>query len=359
MKVMDRYLARGVVKFALLALLSVVVIYLLIDLFEELNYFTSRKVGVFVVVYHYLCALPSAITLLYPVSLILGVFLVYGQLVRYRELDALESSGISVHRLFAPAIAVGLLTVLVYLVGNEFVSIPANVRLSDLRRYTIEKRAVPKAQKRRDLYFVGERNRVFFIREFESDGVMRDFSIKELNSRRQVVRRIDGREARYRDSVWVACDVVVREFGPDGAESLARHDTLELAGIGETPADFFREPRPIAETRTADLKRYIDRMRRAGEDVSDEEVEYHYRFSYSLIGLIVVLLGLPLAARMRRGGVMLGLGFGLLVSFLYWGAIQTSRAYGTSHLVSPALAAWLPNIVFGIIALAMLANVRR
>ena len=73
---------------------------------------------------------------------------------------------------------------------------------------------------------------------------------------------------------------------------------------------------------------------------------------------IIVLLGLPLSVRMRRGGVMFGLGLGLLVSFLYWGAIQLSRAYGTSHVISPALAAWLPNIVFGGIAALLWLGVR-
>ena len=77
------------------------------------------------------------------------------------------------------------------------------------------------------------------------------------------------------------------------------------------------------------------------------------------IGLVVVLLGLPLSVRLRRGGVMFGLGLGLLLSFMYWGAIQTSRAFGTSHVISAALAAWLPNIVFGAFALILVLNVDR
>ncbi len=359
MKVIDRHIVGQIIKFAFLALLSVVVIYLLIDLFEELNYFTSRKVSVFNILRFYAYNLPAAITLLYPVSLLLAVFVVYGQLTRYRELHALESSGVRVVRLFVPAVALGLATVVIYLVGNEFVAIPCNARLSDLRRYTIERRVVPKSQKRRDVYFVGEAGRVFFIKEFESSGVLRDFSIKELGSDRKVKRRIDGREAFYRDSTWVGYDVVVRVFGTDGSEELSCHDTLVLKAIAETPDDFSRTPRPVYETQTLALRRYIDRMRRAGEDVADEEVEYHYRFSYSLIGLVVVLLGLPLSVRLKRGGVMFGLGLGLLVSFLYWGAIQMSRAYGTSHLISPALAAWLPNIIFGTIAIVLGFNVRR
>jgi lipopolysaccharide export system permease protein len=274
-------------------------------------------------------------------------------------LHALESSGVKVTRLFVPAAIVALLTVFGYLAGNEFVAIPFNARLSDLRRFKIERRAKPTAQTRRDVYFVGETGRVFFMREYQSDGMMRDFSVKELDENRKIRRRIDGREARYQDSAWVGYGVELRTFAEDGSERLFRRETLELAGVTEKPEDFLWTPRPVIETSTRDLRNYIARLRRAGENVADEEVEYHYRFSYSLIGLVIVLLGLPLAVKLRRGGVMFGLGLGLLVSFLYWGAIQMSRAYGTSHVVSPALAAWLPNIVFGAIAVLLWFDVRQ
>lgn len=343
----------------MLALLSVVVIYLLIDLFEELNYFITRKVSVFTVILYYAFSLPAAITLLYPVSLLLSVFVVYGQMTRHRELHALESAGVRAVRLFAPAIGVGLATVIVYLAGNELVTIPANAALADLRTYKIEKRAVAATRKQKDVFFTGESGRVYSIREYDSDGVMTGFSIEELGPDRRVKRRIDGESARYTDSAWVGYNVTVRVFNEDGSERLARADTMPLEGITETPSDFVRIYRPVQETSTRDLLHYIGKMRRAGEDVADEEVEFHYRFSYSLIGIIVVMLGLPLSVRMRRGGVMFGLGLGLLVSFLYWGAIQLSRAYGTSHVISPAMAAWLPNILFGAVAVGLLLHVRQ
>ncbi len=359
MKIVDRHLVRELVKFALLACLSVVVIYLLIDLFEDLTYFTSRRVGLSVILLNYVYTLPSAVTLLYPVSMILSVFVVYGQLVRHRELHALESAGVSVPRLFVPAIGLGLASVAVYLVGNELVTIPANARLSDLRRTKIEKRQVAQVQTRSNVYFVGEAGRVFYIRELESNGVMRNFSLTELGPDRRVVRRVDGAEATYVNGQWLGRDLSIREFDEAGREKLTRAESLALTMITEKPADFIGTTRPVEEMSTAALRNYINRMKRAGENVAKHEVEYYYRFSYALIGLVVVLLGLPISVRLRRGGTMFGLGLGLLFSFLYWGAIQMSRAYGTSHVVSPAVSAWLPNIVFGAAAIVLVLRAER
>ena len=359
MKVVDRHLAWQLLKFGMIAVGSVVVIYLLIDLFEELSYFTGRRTPLGTILLYYFYSLPSAVSLLYPVSMVLAVFMVYGQLARYRELHALESAGISILRLFAPAVGLGLASIVVYLAANEYVTIPLNARLSDLRRVKIEGRESGAVQRRRDLYFVGEEGRVFYIRELSSEGVMKNFCLSELRPDRSVKRRLDVGEAVWREGAWYGKDIDVRTFDVLGNEALEHRDSMRLDAIRETPDDFASTVRPVEETSTPALRSYIGRMKRAGENVAKEEVEYYYRFSYSLIGLVVVLLGLPLSVRLRRGGVMFGLGLGLLLSFLYWGAIQTSRAFGTSHVISTSLAAWLPNIVFGTVALVLVLNVDR
>jgi lipopolysaccharide export system permease protein len=358
-KVIDRHLLKELMKFAFIAVASVVVIYLLIDLFEELSYFTGRKTGLGVILLYYFYSLPSAISLLYPVSMVLAVFMVYGQLTRNRELHALESAGVSILRLFAPAIGLGFASVVIYLAANELITIPFNAKLTDLRRFKIERRQSSQVQKRQNLYFVGEEGRVFYIRELSSEGVMKQFSVSELGPDRKVRHRYDVGEAVWRNHAWYGRNVDVRTFDVLGNETLEHDDSLQLDVIRETPVDFASTSRPIEETSTRALRSFISRMKRAGENVAREEVEYYYRFSYSLIGLVVVLLGLPLSVRLRRGGVMFGLGLGLLLSFLYWGAIQTSRAFGTSHVISTALSAWLPNILFGTIALGLVISVDR
>lgn len=365
MKIIDRHLVKQLVKFALLALLSVVTIYLLIDLFEELGYFTSRKVAFSVLVRHYFYSLPSAIILLYPVSLVLAVFVVYGQMTRHNEISALKSAGVVIYRLFVPAAVIALATIFLYWFGNEFVTIPFNRRLSDLRRYVIEKRAVPVAQKCVNVYRV-DGNRAFWVRELEFSAsgkgvvIMRNFAVIKLDRNRRVVERIDGDSAIYENSVWVGFGLVRRLFLPTGIEEFQRFARSQLDFIARRPEEWFTPLRPVEETPTTVLGNYIAQMKAAGENVAREEVEYHYRFSYALIGFVVVLLGLPFSVRLRqRGGVMFGLGLGLLFSFLYWGAIQTCRAFGTSHVISPALAAWLPNIIFGVVAGFLMLKVER
>jgi lipopolysaccharide export system permease protein len=365
MKIIDRYFLREMVKFVLLALVSVVTIYLLIDLFEELSYFTTRKVGLLVILKYYLYSLPSAITLLYPVSLILAVFVVYGQMTRHNEISAFKSSGVVVYRLFVPAVIVGVTTMFIYLLGTEFITIPCNRRLSELRRYVIEKRTPPSSERQQDVYRI-DGNLILWARELEWRGgsskvmVLRNFALIKLDKNRRVVERVDGESAVYNQSAWIGFALKKRSFdSTTGRENYLRLNKAELQLLREAAMEWTTTSRPIEETPTAVLRKYISQMKATGENVAREEVEYHYRFSYALIGLIVVLLGLPLSVRLRRGGVMFGLGLGLLFSFLYWGVIQTCRAFGTSHVIPPLLAAWLPNLIFAVGAGLLFVKVER
>lgn len=362
MKTIDWHILIELIKFTLLALISVVTIYLLIDLFEELGYFLSRNTPLSVIFKYYFYALPSAAVLLYPVSLILAVFVVYGQMTRNNELAAFKSAGVSIYRLFLPAFAIGIFTIFAFIAGNEFITIRFNRKLSQLRRFVIEKRVQPSTHYQHDIYRI-DGNIVLWSRELEkpatglSNAVLRNFTLIKLDRNRRVSVRIDGDSVVNQNGLWKGYGVRVREFDSTGRQKFNQHAQLELKLLTTNLFEFGALGQPVEEMTVFDLNNYIKMMRASGENVAREEVEFHYRFSYALIGLIVVMLGLSFSVRLRRGGVMLGLGLGLFFSFLYWGVIQTCRAFGASHVISPLFAAWLPNVVFSAVALMLMLKV--
>jgi len=358
--VFDRFLLREFVKFVFLALAVVVGIYILIDLFEDLSYFMSRKVPLFTLLRYYAYFTPSAVSLLYPVSFVLSCFLVYGRLTRQRELSALQSSGVDAYRLFRPVLLLGLFSALVFYVANEYISIPAAIALQDLKRYSIEKRTPPGGQQRKDMTYVADNGRIFFARELNVEGTMRDFVIADVNPERsRITRRIDGAAASWVDGRWHAQHAVTREFPTDTTELIASLDTLTMLNVTETPHDFSLETKVVEQMPVPELMRQVGWLQKAGLPTGMAVVELDYRFSYPFVGLVLLIMALPLATRLRKGGVMLGLGLGMLFSFLFWGAIQTCKAFGQSGTMSPLLSSWLPNIVFLLVGLAFIPTVKR
>jgi lipopolysaccharide export system permease protein len=187
---------------------------------------------------------------------------------------------------------------------------------------------------------------------------MKNFIIIQLDKDGRLHKRFDGREAVYSDFQWHAKNVDVRFFESDTIESYEHHDTMTLA-VKEKPGDFTDEMRAIEELSVWELFRYIKQLKIAGVKTAKSEVEFHYRFSASFISLILILLSLPLAVKIRRGGVMFGLGLGLLFSFIYWGLVQVFKAYGQVGLIAPFWSAWLANFIYLIVDGYLLLSVKQ
>jgi lipopolysaccharide export system permease protein len=153
--------------------------------------------------------------------------------------------------------------------------------------------------------------------------------------------------------------VTVRDFDTLGNELLQVIPRMKMGMLAEKPGDFMRRTRPIEEMNFLDIYRFVRKRSRAGENVAKEQVELNYRFSFPLITVILLVICLPLALVLRRGGVAIGLGISIVLAFIYWGLIQSCRAYGYAGEMEPVLAAWLPNIIFAFIAGMMVLGIRR
>ena len=102
---------------------------------------------------------------------------------------------------------------------------------------------------------------------------------------------------------------------------------------------------------TPELKEYIGKQRNRGNgNVVQYEVEYHKRIASSFASFILTTIGLSLSSRKRKGGMGMYLGMGLALSFGYIMLQTVSSTFAINANTPPILAAWIPNIIFAIVA---------
>ena len=100
-----------------------------------------------------------------------------------------------------------------------------------------------------------------------------------------------------------------------------------------------------------ELKDYISKqIDRGSGNVVRYQVEYYKRIASSFASFILTIIGASLSARKRKGGMGVYLGIGLALSFGYILFQTISATFAINAGFSPMLAAWMPNIVFAIIA---------
>ena len=80
------------------------------------------------------------------------------------------------------------------------------------------------------------------------------------------------------------------------------------------------------------------------------QVEYHKRIASSFASFILTIIGLSLSSRKRKGGMGMYLGIGLALSFGYILLQTVSATFAIQADTPPVLAAWIPNIIFAVVA---------
>ena len=106
------------------------------------------------------------------------------------------------------------------------------------------------------------------------------------------------------------------------------------------------------------LRSYTGRMMAAGYEMFPHQVWLGRRTAFPVVTLIMTLIAVPFAVTIGRGGAMAGIAVGIALALSYWLSISLFAALGGGGLIAPALAAWAPNLLFGVAALYLLLTVR-
>ena len=90
-------------------------------------------------------------------------------------------------------------------------------------------------------------------------------------------------------------------------------------------------------------------------------VHVHELLSYLAtrgVTIVMTLIAVPFAVTIGRSGAMAGIGVGIGIALAYWVTILFFAAMGSGGVLTPVLAAWAPNLLFGVGAAYLLLTVR-
>jgi len=125
------------------------------------------------------------------------------------------------------------------------------------------------------------------------------------------------------------------------------------------PPTYFKTEEVEADRMTyRELKDHIAQLKASGYHVVPYVVQLQRKIAFPFVTLVMTLLAVPFAVTTGRSGAFYGIGVGLVLSLIYWTALSIFGALGAGGWMSPILAAWAPNILFGAAAAYMLLTVR-
>lgn len=362
----DRYILRRFVAASALLMGLLVVFFVVLDYVEYIDDFMDRGATVKQVFgTYYLNYIPEIIKLTSPLALFLAAIYTMSRLSQSMQLTAMTMSGVSLYRLMLPLVFVAVLFTVGMLFFNGFVVPRSTGTVLDFQQRYF--RDAPDDAETSEIYrqsgpgsvlavgfFDPGQNQAFRVSllDFESD------TTDGVAGPEHLVRRLDASQMTWNDTtqVWSIEAPVLRSFYSGGSESL---DTLANfdTSLAVLPRDIARTESDAERLTITEADDYVESLRRAGASrLGRPLVDFHAKLAYPLANLILVLMGIPLAARRRRGGQAIQFALGLFVAFVYLAVQKIAEPFGYAEAIPPAVAAWLPHAVFLLLALVLLVR---
>lgn len=359
MTLLNRYVLSSFIRLLVLSLAAFVGIYLLIDFFEKVDDFIEHKAAIPLYFFYFLNKIPLIVSQVIPLAVLMGVFMTIGGLSRTSELTAMRAGGMSLLRITLPLLGIALLISLVVLGANESV-VPASVQTSN--HIMQVKVAGRKDQTRRlDRLWLREKSAIVQIRQaLPEQNALQDVTIFDLDTESRPLTRIDAPRANYRNNAWELEDAQVQHFDPaTGEVQTVETQTRLVFALSKTPKDFRTTAERNEELGILALYTLAQRVRAEGYDPTRFLVDLHGRCATPFASFIMAFIGIPFALQRKRGGSLaIGIGLSIAIGISYHILQGMLLAFGYSNALPPFVAAWAPNLLFGLLGVWMLMMVR-
>jgi lipopolysaccharide export system permease protein len=292
-----------------------------------------------------------------PAAVLFATVFTVGNLGRHSELTAAKAGGWSFYRLTAPIyIAATLAAGLAYVIGELAPE-------STSRQLELQKARIARPRSARyNFVFRADQGWVYTIRSLDVQNRM----LRQLVFERQgrgpdyPSLSVTADSATYDDTLgtWRLWSGTSQRIMGAGSPVTYRFKTARLRALSQEPVDLLAEPKAPEEMRYAELTRYIEALKRSGNDTSKIEVDRALKIALPATCLVIALFGAPLAVTSPRQGMAIGIAISLGTTVIFLSLIQLSKAVGVTGLVNPVAAAWAPNVLFLGAAVWLLSRVR-
>lgn len=347
---LDRYIIGKFLQTFFFTISIFVVIAVVFDYSEKAEDFLHGKVPLNQIIFvYYLNFVPYYCSILSPLIVFVAVIFFTAKMANDTEIVAILSSGVSFGRLMYPYFITSVFLAVFIFLLNGFIIPPSNRIRNEFENKYFNAGEV---NKDRDIHFkLGNEDYAYL--EF--------FSKQENTGYKFSLEKFKGQDLQSKlmassiiwDSIkkdWKIMDYTQKNIV--GLKEIMIHGKQKEMKLDFSPKDFEKNGTFKETMNMIELDRFINREKHRGAGgIESYEFERYKRYALPFATFILTLIGVSLSSKKVRGGVGLQLGIGIGCSFAYIVLIQFSNVFATQGGVMPVIAAWIPNILFGIVGI--------
>ncbi len=360
LKIIDKYILKRYLATFTVMLLMFVPIGIVIDVSEKVNKMIENKVPIKAIANYYFYFTIHFANFLFPIFLFLSIIWFTSKLANNTEIIAILSSGISFTRFLRP-----------YLLGATVVSFGALVM-----GFFLAPKASEVYNNFRYTYLIGggqeemrQSSNVF--RQISDDEFIyvSNFNIVTKTAFNFSLEKFKGDKMEYKITanriVWNPKTKDYSMFGYTKRTVGELGDVIENEDKKDAKFKFDLDDLTptvyVAETLNYfDLIRFIERERHRGNaNINVYLTVLYKKYSIPVSAFILTIIAVAVSSMKRRGGMGMNLAIGILLAFAYVFFDKIFGVMAEKSTIPPIIAVWIPNMVFGVLAIYLLRNAKR
>ncbi len=360
MKIIDKYILKRYLSNFFVMLMMFIPIGIIIDVSEKINRMIEYKIPFSVIVIYYCNFTIYFANLLFPIFLFLSIIWFTSKLANNTEIIAILSSGISFTRFMRPyLIGATIVSVLAFLVGI-FLLPKASEGFNNFRYTYLNPGGIEKMRENSDVFRQVSKDEFIYVGSFNQASKMAfNFSMEKFD-KDQLKYKITASRIKWneRQKNYTLYDYTKRKVGElsDKIEMAEKKDTVFNFDLEDlTPMVYVAETLSILE-----LNHFIDKeIKRGNANISVYLVVLYKKYSLPVSAFILTIIALAVSSMKRRGGMGINLAIGIAIAFAFVFFDKIFGALAEKSTINPFIAVWLPNVLFGILAIYLLKNAKR
>jgi len=350
MKKLDWYILKKFLGTFFFSIILFTIISVVVDASEKTDDFVKSGLSTKeIFTTYYAGFVPYIIALLFPLFVLIAVIFFTSKMAGRSEIIAMLASGMSLRRMLRPFVIGGVILALILLVANDYIVPRANeLRTNFESKYVNNPN--PSYTNHSNLFMRIDSFSYCGIRYYDTITKSGNGFFMQKIKDNKVVFNMRAESIIWDTATknWRLNNVVEREVN-DMGEKLTQV-TRKNVNFNFQPSDLQKDEYVKNRLTTKELNRLVKMEKiRGSEGINDLMVEQYRRRATPITVIILTLIAAILASRKIRGGSGVHLAAGIMLGAVFILSDRFSTIFSAKGNLPPIIAAWIPNIIFGIL----------
>jgi LPS export ABC transporter permease LptG/LPS export ABC transporter permease LptF len=354
--ILDEYVLREFMKMFLMILAGLIIITLVFTSFDLIGDILRNRVPLSTVGAYLVNLTPSMLYQITPVSVLIAALVTFSLLQRSSELVAMKATGISIYRLVIPVFVIAAILACGLFAFDQYYLPQANRKQEALRNIIKGRPAQTTLNPDQKWIFgqqrPGEPGRIFYYQFFDPDqNAFANLSLFEFDPKSfGLTRRIVAARAVWDPEAhaWSFENGWVRSMQGANETGFREFQRASFPEVHEEPGYFKKEALQSQEMNFGQLEHYIGDLQQSGFDTVRLRVQLYHKIAYPLVTIVMAVLAIPFAVSMGKRGSLTGVAAAIGIVLVYWVVLGLFDAMGSANILPAAIAAWSPDVLFGL-----------